>query len=112
MKFSSKCFAGLLSSGLCAAALARLDSVCFQPFYISLVQGDPSTYDHRVWRTGLPVRSAVLKPHAGRLVVGWVTTSKSLLLYVFWYFFYFSYPVCLSWKTWFLLHKADQTDLK
>ncbi|PYI05130.1 hypothetical protein BO78DRAFT_318761, partial [Aspergillus sclerotiicarbonarius CBS 121057] len=41
------------------------------------------TYDHRVWRTGLPVRSAVLKPHAGRLVVGWVTTSESLLLYVF-----------------------------
>jgi hypothetical protein len=22
----------------------------------------PITYDHRVWRTGLPVRSAVLKP--------------------------------------------------
>ena len=41
-----------------------------------------STYDHRVWRTGLPVRSAVLKPHAGRLVVGWVTTSESRLLYV------------------------------
>ncbi|RAL11638.1 hypothetical protein BO97DRAFT_346672 [Aspergillus homomorphus CBS 101889] len=30
-----------------------------------------STYDHRVWKIGLPVRSAVLKPHAGRLVVGW-----------------------------------------
>ena len=43
----------------------------------------PSTYDHRVWKTGLPVRSAVLKPHAGRLVVGWVTTSESRLLYVF-----------------------------
>ncbi|PYI05129.1 hypothetical protein BO78DRAFT_470848 [Aspergillus sclerotiicarbonarius CBS 121057] len=28
--------------------------------------GEISTYDHRVWRTGLPVRSAVLKPHAGR----------------------------------------------
>ncbi|RAH76504.1 hypothetical protein BO86DRAFT_250047 [Aspergillus japonicus CBS 114.51] len=42
-----------------------------------------STYDHRVWKTGLPVRSAVLKPHAGRVVVGWVTTSESLLLYVF-----------------------------
>ncbi|RAH40605.1 hypothetical protein BO95DRAFT_375147, partial [Aspergillus brunneoviolaceus CBS 621.78] len=41
------------------------------------------TYDHRVWKPGLPVRSAVLKPHAGRLVVGWVTTSESLLLYVF-----------------------------
>src|SRR3954471_24035589 len=41
-----------------------------------------ATYDHRVWRTGLPVRSAVLKPHAGKLVVRWVTTSESLLLYV------------------------------
>ncbi|PYI13739.1 hypothetical protein BO99DRAFT_451948 [Aspergillus violaceofuscus CBS 115571] len=47
----------------------------------------PHTYDHRVWKTGLPVRSAVLKPHAGRLVVGWVTTSESLLLYVFHVFF-------------------------
>ncbi|KAJ5939740.1 hypothetical protein N7466_002874 [Penicillium verhagenii] len=27
--------------------------------------GNAGTYDHRVWRTGLPVRSAVLKPHAG-----------------------------------------------
>ncbi|KAL2784687.1 hypothetical protein BJX66DRAFT_83412 [Aspergillus keveii] len=44
------------------------------------------TYDHRVWRTGLPVRSAVLKPHAGRLVVWWVTTCESLLLYVFTFF--------------------------
>jgi hypothetical protein len=26
------------------------------------------TYDHRVWKTGLPVRSAVLKPHGGELV--------------------------------------------
>ena len=46
-----------------------------------------STYDHRVWRTGLPVRSAVLKPHAGELVVRWVTTSESSLLYVFVLFF-------------------------
>ncbi|KAJ5794501.1 L-lysine 2-3-aminomutase [Penicillium paradoxum] len=38
-----------------------------------------NTYDHRVWKTGLPVRSAVLKPHAGELVVGWVTTSESSL---------------------------------
>ncbi|RAH47689.1 hypothetical protein BO95DRAFT_358433, partial [Aspergillus brunneoviolaceus CBS 621.78] len=43
----------------------------------------------RVWKTGLPVRSAVLKPHAGRLVVGWVTTSESLLLYVFALILYF-----------------------
>ena len=47
------------------------------------------TYDHRVWKIGLPVRSAVLKPHAGELVVGWVTTSESSLLYVF-VSFYFS----------------------
>ncbi|PYI00102.1 hypothetical protein BO71DRAFT_454952, partial [Aspergillus ellipticus CBS 707.79] len=51
------------------------------------------TYDHRVWRTGLPVRSAVLKPHAGRLVVGWVTTSESLLLYVFVFFFLLAYKI-------------------
>jgi hypothetical protein len=42
-----------------------------------------ATFDHRVWKTGLPVRSAVLKPHAGWLVVGWVTTSESQLLNVF-----------------------------
>ena len=48
-----------------------------------------STYDHRVWRTGLPVRSAVLKPHAGRLVVWWVTTCESRLLYVFVFFIFY-----------------------
>ncbi|KAJ6178282.1 L-lysine 2-3-aminomutase [Penicillium mononematosum] len=45
------------------------------------------TYDHTVWKIGLPVRSAVLKPHAGELVVGWVTTSESSLLYVFVFLF-------------------------
>ena len=48
------------------------------------------TYDHRVWKTGLPVRSAVLKPHAGELVVGWVTTSESSLLYVFFFYYLLS----------------------
>ena len=48
------------------------------------------TYDHRLMRTGHPVRSAILKHQIGRSVVGWVTTSESLLLYVifllpFWY---------------------------
>jgi hypothetical protein len=32
---------------------------------------------------GHPVRSAIHKPQIGRLVVGWVTTSEYLLLYVF-----------------------------
>ena len=40
------------------------------------------TYDHRLVRTGHPVRSAILKHQIGRSVVGWVTTSESLLLYV------------------------------
>ncbi|PTU19965.1 hypothetical protein P175DRAFT_0261600 [Aspergillus ochraceoroseus IBT 24754] len=36
-----------------------------------------NTYDHRKWKIGLPVRSAVLKPLAGQLVVWWVTTCES-----------------------------------
>ena len=41
-----------------------------------------ATYDHRLKRTGHPVRSAIHKLEIGRLVVGWVTTSEYLLLYV------------------------------
>jgi hypothetical protein len=42
-----------------------------------------STYDHRIMRTRLPVRSALFKHDTGGLVVKWVTISESLLLYVF-----------------------------
>lgn len=35
------------------------------------------TYDHRLWKTGLPVRVAVFQPHVGRLVVWLVATSES-----------------------------------
>jgi len=35
-----------------------VESICI---YIAPIK--VSTYDHKVWRTGLPVRSAVLKPH-------------------------------------------------
>ena len=41
------------------------------------------TYGHRWWKSEGPVRSPVLKPSTGRLVVRWVTTSGYLLLYVF-----------------------------
>ena len=41
------------------------------------------TYDHRILRTRLPVRSAIFKQDTGGLVVRWVTTSESPLLYVF-----------------------------
>lgn len=57
---------------------------------------ESSTYDHRKWKTELPVRSAVLKPLAGRLVVGWVTTSESRLSYVFDDFFFFIWPFFLN----------------
>jgi hypothetical protein len=50
------------------------------------------TYDHRLRRIGHPVRSAIHKPQIGRLVVGWVTTSEYLLLYVFEIFVFA--PVC------------------
>ena len=41
-----------------------------------------ATYDHRLKRIGHPVRSAIHKLQIGGLVVGWVTTSESPLLYV------------------------------
>jgi hypothetical protein len=48
-----------------------------------------STYDHRILRTRLPVRSALFKQDTGGLVVRWVTTSESPLLYVFAFLFAF-----------------------
>jgi hypothetical protein len=45
------------------------------------------TYDHRLKNIGHPVRSAIHKLQIGRLVVGWVTTSEYLLLYVFLFFY-------------------------
>ena len=44
------------------------------------------TYDHRHWKTRDPVRSPLDKPATARLVVGWVTTSESLVLYVVMFF--------------------------
>ncbi|KAH6078900.1 hypothetical protein HBI65_221580 [Parastagonospora nodorum] len=45
------------------------------------------TYDHRALNTRLPVRSAIFKQRTGGLVVRWVTTGESPLLYVFVFFF-------------------------
>jgi hypothetical protein len=44
------------------------------------------TYDHRTLKTRLPVRSALFKQRTGGLVVRWVTTGESPLLYVFFSF--------------------------
>ena len=54
--------------------------LCWFKYLISWIA---VTYDHRLRRIGHPVRSAIHKPQIGRLVVGWVTTSEYLLLYVF-----------------------------
>jgi hypothetical protein len=52
-------------------------------YFIKHLEFCSNTYDHRLERTGHPVRSAIHKLEIGRLVVGWVTTSEYLLLYVF-----------------------------
>jgi hypothetical protein len=48
-----------------------------------------ATYDHRHRKTRDPVRSPIDKPVIARLVLGWVTTGESLVLYVFFSFFLF-----------------------
>jgi hypothetical protein len=50
---------------------------------ITSVVGLYFTYDHRTLKIRLPVRSAIYKQCTGGLVVRWVTTSESPLLYVF-----------------------------
>jgi hypothetical protein len=49
---------------------------------ISRTATTAGTYDHRYWRTRDPVRSPIDKPVIAELVVGWVTTSESSVLYV------------------------------
>jgi hypothetical protein len=51
--------------------------------YIVASKLNSITYDHRLERTGHPVRSAIHKLQIGGLVVGSVTTSEYPLLYVF-----------------------------
>ncbi|KAH9212544.1 hypothetical protein DL95DRAFT_508947, partial [Leptodontidium sp. 2 PMI_412] len=55
-----------------------------------------ATYDHRLLKIGHPVRSAIHKQEIGRLVVGWVTTSEYLLLYVFCFIFWLANHVLVG----------------
>ncbi|TLS20985.1 uncharacterized protein PpBr36_10842, partial [Pyricularia pennisetigena] len=41
------------------------------------------TYDHTHWNTRDPVRSPLVKPVRAELVLRWVTTGESSVLYVF-----------------------------
>jgi hypothetical protein len=65
-----------------ASVRDKLDKQMLWYFIVSF-KANHDTYDHRLEKIGHPVRSAVLKLQIGRLVVGWVTTSEYLLLYVF-----------------------------
>jgi hypothetical protein len=55
--------------------------------YISFLDELISTYGHSQLKTGHPVRSAIHKQLNGRLVLRWVTTWESLLLYVLHFLF-------------------------
>jgi hypothetical protein len=55
-------------------------SVCLS--YLLYRMRHLSTYGHSQLKTGHPVRSAIHKQLNGRLVLRWVTTWESLLLYV------------------------------
>ena len=57
-------------------------SVAFGIVLIYQNQSLPCTYGHSQLKTGHPVRSAIHKQLNGRLVLRWVTTWESLLLYV------------------------------
>ncbi len=52
-----------------------------------------SIYGHRLKKTRHPVRSAKVKLQIDLLVVGWVTTSESRLLYILYLFALFSFGV-------------------
>ena len=69
--------------------------------------------DHRIMKIGLPVRSAVLKHYAGRPVVGWVTTSESLLLIVFdfWWMWGFCFHFFILTGIWFAKQYQDGTQV-
>ena len=67
-----------------------------------MVEASTITYDHRTLKIRLPVRSAIYKQCTGGLVVRWVTTSESPLLYVF--AFFFSAYIIISWV---LRHVVD-----
>ena len=60
----------------------------------------PNTYDHTHWATRDPVRSPLDKPVRAKPVVGSVTTSESLVLYV-----------CLFVFVFFLAQEPGLTDL-
>jgi hypothetical protein len=78
-------------------AYTERDMVLIRPYSV--------TYGHRLKRIGHPVRSAIHKLQIGRLVVGWVTTSEYLLLYVS--FCIFSLLASITFVAKYLYKNAD-----
>ena len=70
----------LVSRAICRAVLLPHS---YASTIYTLPTAHPFTYDHRTLKIRLPVRSAIYKQCTGGLVVRWVTTSESPLLYVF-----------------------------
>ena len=74
-------------------SLQRLLSGCHRSIityaYLLFLSRETSTYGHSQLKTGHPVRSAIHKQLNGRLVLRWVTTWESLLLYV----------LCFCWQS-------------
>ena len=64
-------------------AVVACDGQSSHTHYISSQNAHSFTYDHRIMRIRLPVRSAIYKHDTGALVPGWVTTREYALLYVF-----------------------------
>jgi hypothetical protein len=67
----------------------------------------PGTYGHRIKRTRVPVRSLLYKLDIGGLVVGWVTTSESPLLYVFAFFGEVRNPFFMALFGVFMTHSTE-----
>jgi hypothetical protein len=57
-----------------------------RPSLVMTSQLHAVTYDHRHLKTRDPVRSPIDKQVIARLVLGWVTTGESLVLYVLMFF--------------------------
>jgi hypothetical protein len=76
MKKRTRRIEGDLVRSFSFAALLHQMDVIGQQFFVFY------TYGHSQLKTGHPVRSAIHKQLNGRLVLRWVTTWESLLLYV------------------------------
>jgi hypothetical protein len=88
--------------------LVPIDLDCNASKYILANHSIYCTYGHSQLKTGHPVRSAIHKQLNGRLVLRWVTTWESLLLYVLHFFSCFSFHVhnCSNSMS-FLLSRFD-----